>query len=652
MATEIQYQSQLPQLLTQLLGSKQTSSSTPGVTAPLEELFTSAMGASKAGVPEMQQLIASIFQEGATKVPELSHAFANATGSRTTGNASLALALSDLNRQLSSQAAQAVLTNQTNNRQIAANAGSGIAQATRGANTTQTTKAGVNPLLLSLLGTGVNKLDKLGKLDWLKSSPMAPVVDGVAIPVGDITSSGMDSFPEFSQPFPDIGGAGDFGSFGTDVLAGAADSFGFGSDIGFDAAIPDFDFSFFDPGFGTGADFGSLDLGSFFADGGAVGKRTPRRGTNGGVVSVEKNMSAMPPRYRDMLFNTARSLEINPGDDMTTFIERASQEARRAPTPGIAADMLQQQIMLENLQNLIFNPRAFNSLGIFHQSTPRTVEQINGYADGGSVTSPTVSRNRAYVPQTARRVPAVTASTIAPTRRIPMRQQGTNAADDATTGQGDVTSVPGVVGTVSENNAAALGFVAAALAPALGITGLASVANAATGGKSLPSMAITNLLTMLGLTGNDPGGFVGEAAEGGMSVPGAPGSIGMSSVPGMNQGLSLEAIGIGGQGTAAGGGTGPGGSGASGSGVSADGSAASGTDGDSGVGSTGAYRDGGKVKGPGTGTSDSIPARLSDGEYVIPADVVRRIGTDALDRLISGHMPAGISMAGEEDEDD
>lgn len=556
MATEIQYQSQLPQLLTQLLGSKQTSSSTPGVTAPLEELFTSAMGASKAGVPEMQQLIASIFQEGATKVPELSHAFANATGSRTTGNASLALALGDLNRQLSSQAAQAVLTNQTNNRQIAANAGSGIAQATRGASTTQTNKAGVNPLLLSLLGTGVNKLDKLGKLDWLKSSAMAPVVDGVAIPVGDITGSGMDSFPEFSQPFPDIGGAGDFGSVGTDVLAGAADSLGFGSDIGFDAAIPDFDFSFFDPGFGTGADFGSLDLGSFFADGGHVGSRMMR---------------------------------------------------------------------------------------------PR------GYADGGSITSPTVSRNRAYVPQTARRAPAITASTIAPTRRIPTRQQGTNAADDAATGQGDATSVPGVVGTVSENNAAALGFAIAAMLGPVGIPGLTSVANAATGGKSLPSLAITNLLATLGLTGADNTGFVGEAQEGGMSVPGAPGSIGMSSVPGMQSNVSndgLAGLGIGGQGTAAGGGTGPGGSGGSGSGVGADGSATSGVDGDSGVGSTGAYRDGGKVKGPGTGTSDSIPARLSDGEYVIPADVVRRIGTDALDRLISGHMPAGISLAGEEDEDD
>ena len=35
---------------------------------------------------------------------------------------------------------------------------------------------------------------------------------------------------------------------------------------------------------------------------------------------------------------------------------------------------------------------------------------------------------------------------------------------------------------------------------------------------------------------------------------------------------------------------------------------------------------GGDVEGPGTGTSDSIPARLSDGEFVMTADGVRNAG--------------------------
>ena len=48
-----------------------------------------------------------------------------------------------------------------------------------------------------------------------------------------------------------------------------------------------------------------------------------------------------------------------------------------------------------------------------------------------------------------------------------------------------------------------------------------------------------------------------------------------------------------------------------------------------------ALRKRGEVRGPGTGTSDSIPARLSDGEYVIPAEVVRRKGTDFFDKLLN-----------------
>lgn len=41
----------------------------------------------------------------------------------------------------------------------------------------------------------------------------------------------------------------------------------------------------------------------------------------------------------------------------------------------------------------------------------------------------------------------------------------------------------------------------------------------------------------------------------------------------------------------------------------------------------------GFVVGPGTGTSDSIPAQLSNGEYVLPADTVRAVGVDKLDAL-------------------
>lgn len=64
------------------------------------------------------------------------------------------------------------------------------------------------------------------------------------------------------------------------------------------------------------------------------------------------------------------------------------------------------------------------------------------------------------------------------------------------------------------------------------------------------------------------------------------------------------------------------------------------------------FADGGRVRprgfvaGPGTGTSDSIKARLSDGEYVLPADTVAAVGVDALDALKDAtHTPVASQKA-------
>jgi hypothetical protein len=51
----------------------------------------------------------------------------------------------------------------------------------------------------------------------------------------------------------------------------------------------------------------------------------------------------------------------------------------------------------------------------------------------------------------------------------------------------------------------------------------------------------------------------------------------------------------------------------------------------------------GQVQGPGTTTSDSVNAKLSKKEYVLPADVVEMIGVDNLDALIKKyHVPAEV----------
>lgn len=56
--------------------------------------------------------------------------------------------------------------------------------------------------------------------------------------------------------------------------------------------------------------------------------------------------------------------------------------------------------------------------------------------------------------------------------------------------------------------------------------------------------------------------------------------------------------------------------------------------------------DGGPVFGAGTGTSDSIPAMLSNGEYVINAKAVRRLGLPLLNALNNGYAIGGAVSSG------
>jgi TP901 family phage tail tape measure protein len=52
------------------------------------------------------------------------------------------------------------------------------------------------------------------------------------------------------------------------------------------------------------------------------------------------------------------------------------------------------------------------------------------------------------------------------------------------------------------------------------------------------------------------------------------------------------------------------------------------------------YESGGKVFGPGSGTSDSVPAMLSSGEYVIKADAAKALGPYVLNAINKGNLPA------------
>lgn len=63
-------------------------------------------------------------------------------------------------------------------------------------------------------------------------------------------------------------------------------------------------------------------------------------------------------------------------------------------------------------------------------------------------------------------------------------------------------------------------------------------------------------------------------------------------------------------------------------------------------GSTISAATGGFIRGPGTGTSDSVPARLSAGEYVLRADRVKDIGVDVLDAINFGLSRPNVRRRG------
>ncbi len=65
------------------------------------------------------------------------------------------------------------------------------------------------------------------------------------------------------------------------------------------------------------------------------------------------------------------------------------------------------------------------------------------------------------------------------------------------------------------------------------------------------------------------------------------------------------------------------------------------------------FTDDGEVEGPGTGTSDSIPALLSDGEFVFTAKAVKNIGVDKLRKMMKQaeeSYDAGVQSQEEEQE--
>jgi hypothetical protein len=210
-----------------------------------------------------------------------------------------------------------------------------------------------------------------------------------------------------------------------------------------------------------------------------------------------------------------------------------------------------------------------------------------------------------WIPDAAKGLPALVAAP----------QRGSNAGN------------MGNVGNVGSVGGGELGAVANNAISNAGLVALGKIANAfSLGDTNSYSPAVSDAQGVSNNGGGVGGGFgIGQA---GASM-GGPNGGGFGPTSGNGPGPGGAGGGAGGDG-----GSGPGTGGAGGSGVgNARGGyihMASG-----GLGSLGGYSDGGQLlKGPGDGVSDSIPAtigkaqpaRLADGEFVVPARIVSELG--------------------------
>lgn len=199
-----------------------------------------------------------------------------------------------------------------------------------------------------------------------------------------------------------------------------------------------------------------------------------------------------------------------------------------------------------------------------------------------------------------------------------------SVAGKATSALGSIAGISGISGLAGANSPGdALGSVAGTalgmMNPALGIA--FSIARAISASRDAATAEAARSAAQESFSQSEHA----EAAAASNNESTGDLGYGFSSdggVGGGNTGNSGMGGGIGGSGNSAG--TGEGGSGRGG-----------------GYGSSASAANGGHIQGPGTGTSDSIPTMLSDGEYVLPADMVAAIGVDKLDAWKAQlHTPA------------
>lgn len=606
----------LAQLLQTIGGTRQTTTSNPGDITALQQVFQQGQNF------DPNALLQAIFQQAGGQIPGLQRALGNAIGARSGNNSAVSAALQKLLMQTSLAGQQQVSTQILQNQQQQGNVAANIANATKG--TTQTQKSGTDMAnIAKLLGlwqlagqTGL--IDKIGKGLGVGGAATGGTSTGTAsAPAPTTTSQAPATVQSAAAPAP--------------VAMQSAQSFPVSGGV-LDVGIP----------LGSTIDTGLLDqpgMGSM-------------EWTNGATLTDGFST------YSDMFADQANNLASMEGID--------SMDALMGVTDGFGTIEGGGSNFIDDILGLL----GFADGGLVGRDG---AHEIPSYADGGIVRGPRRNTTPQANPLTATANNTATGGTraVAPTTQRPgtpatpgvinRPQRPREDLDFGIGAEGSAVGTPGAPSGLSAGESNALGMAlgllgaghvgslaAAGTAPGatnnsvlgtLGVVGL----NAVAPGLGTVAGLIGGLIGMATATGNEVGNTGGMglgSAMGGENVDmgNAAGNAGDNSVElGLDLGLDS---GVGGAGAAGTGATG----GAAGD-AGSDGSAAAGV----GVGASGAgeasdglgFASGGKVTGPGTGTSDSIIARVSNGEYVVSADVVETIGVDFFDALQAAlHKPA------------
>lgn len=733
---EKQFQSELPALLQQFMGTKTSGTQTAtGNTGPLQQVFGQA---STAMDPAMyQQLIQGIFGTAAQKVPELTAALANATGSRSSNNSPLALALNEQNNLAGAQAAKDIMAYNQSNLQTATQAAGKIADTTRSTTSTQKQGSGGNPAALMLGGTLLNQFDKRGGMDWL-GKKAGSVVDAGADYLSNMFSPQMDfafpqmdtggglgaSFDQYLAPqfsnFNDSAGMdfGGVGDFAGDFLGGVSDFAG-------------------DAFSGAGDFLGGIadDIGGWFgfADGGMIHPRgMPMAGGWNSqflspMVHPGLHMNPRLPMRREGYANGGTT-----GGGMIPARARAPmQVADRAAMGGDPNQMMQMILQQAMMPQPVQAPPP-NIINFLRYLLPTSDFNITQYGDGGSVGNKQrypagggyaeggIIRNRNNMGGPIQRQGqgvinfsgaqnsgagnvGTTSDALTQMLLNASNMSGRQTADreaDVNRGKGPGQISDEQAASISSFNAAdnyatrdktlaamlgmvgglvAPGLLGADVAQALGMTGVTTSVPA-----GLVKMIKTNLEGVnaaersAAINASAPEGSAGVAGVdgiGGMSV-GAAGVDSLGLSPNMTNVAAPDLMSYFGESDVGGGGSfgGAGGYGGDDSADSAYGGANTGPGADTGGaqgnmsdqggsgggrgggggfgGGTGGMGDanGGLLRGPGTGTSDSMPAKsrvpgeaptsFSNGEFIIPRDSVEFYGEEFFKNLLlKSHSP-------------